>query len=311
MRFVTYIADGETAVGLLTRDQKYVIHLRQAQIVKDDPKPVAHPLPDSLLQCIQMGEAFVEISQEILQFVEAYRKNAGDVSLSWLKPLESVQLLAPIPRPAKNIFCVGKNYAAHAAEMGGREAIPEHLVVFSKAPTAVTHPGAVVSCQSHVTRQMDYEGELAVVIGKRARSVTEEEAMDVVFGYTLINDLTARDLQARHQQWLIGKSLDGFCPMGPYLVTKEEVPTPERLKIVTRVNGEVRQSANTEQMIFTIPKIIATLSAGITLEPGDIIATGTPAGVGHAMNPPSYLQPGDLVEVEVEGLGVLKTMIGE
>jgi len=135
--------------------------------------------------------------------------------------------------------------------------------------------------------------------------------MDVVFGYTIINDLTARDLQSRHRQWFLGKSLDGFCPMGPYLVTKDEVPFPERLNIVTRVNGEVRQSANTEQMIFTIPQIIATISAGTTLEPGDIIATGTPAGVGHAKQPPAYLKPGDVVEVEVEGLGILKTFIGE
>ncbi|MFO7262615.1 MAG: hypothetical protein A6D91_03015 [Bacillaceae bacterium G1] len=311
MRFVTYISNEDAVVGLLTPDQKYVIDLRQAQIVKEDPNPVLHPLPNQLLQCIQMGEAFVEISREILQFVEAYRQNAGDVQLSWLQPLESVQLLAPIPRPAKNIFCVGKNYAEHVEELGGRGDVPEHLVVFTKAPTAVSRPGGVVSCQSHVTQQMDYEGELAVVIGKKARGISEEEAMDVVFGYTIINDLTARDLQSRHRQWFLGKSLDGFCPMGPYLVTKDEVPFPERLNIVTRVNGEVRQSANTEQMIFTIPQIIATISAGTTLEPGDIIATGTPAGVGHAKQPPAYLKPGDVVEVEVEGLGILKTFIGE
>ncbi|OJF16354.1 MAG: hypothetical protein A6D91_12020, partial [Bacillaceae bacterium G1] len=300
----------EATVGLLTPDQKYVIDLRQAQIVKDEPLPVSRPLPDSLLACIRMGEAFVEISREILRFVEAYRQLAGDVHLSWLQPLESVQLLAPIPRPAKNIMCVGKNYAEHVQEMSGKGVpgkgtVPEHLVVFTKAPTAVSAPGATVSCQSHVTQQVDYEGELAVVIGKKARGIGEEEAMDVVFGYTIINDLSARDLQFRHQQYFLGKSLDGFCPMGPYLVTKDEVPEPERLNIVTRVNGEVRQSANTQQMIFTIPQIIATIAAGTTLEPGDIIATGTPAGVGHAKNPPAYLKPGDRVEVEIEGLGVL------
>ncbi len=311
MRFVTYISNGEETVGLLTPDQKYVIDLRQAQIVKDDPNPVPHPLPNQLLACIQMGEAFVEISREILHFVEAYRQNAGDVQLSWLQPLASVELSAPIPRPAKNIFCVGKNYVDHAEEMGGKGATPDHLVVFTKAPTAVSRPGGVVSCQSDVTHKVDYEGELAVVIGKKARNIREEEAMDVVFGYTIINDLTARDLQSRHQQWFLGKSLDGFCPMGPVLVTKDEVPMPERLNIVTRVNGEVRQSANTEQMIFTIPQIIATIAAGTTLEPGDIIATGTPAGVGHAKHPPVYLKPGDVVEVEVEGLGVLRTYMGE
>ena len=311
MRFVTYISNGNAAVGLLTPDQKYVIDLRQAQIVKDEPNPVPNPLPDNLLACIQMGEAFVEISREILRFVEAYRQNAGDIHLSWLQPLEAVQLLAPIPRPAKNIMCVGKNYVEHAEEIGGKESVPDHLIVFTKAPTAVSAPGAVVSCQSHVTQQMDYEGELAVVIGKKVRGVSEEEAMDAVFGYTIINDLSARDLQFRHKQYFLGKSIDGFCPMGPYLVTKDEVPVPERLNIVTRVNGEVRQSANTEQMIFTIPQIIATISAGTTLEPGDIIATGTPAGVGHAKHPPAYLKPGDRVDVEIEGLGVLTTFVGE
>lgn len=214
-------------------------------------------------------------------------------------------LAAPIPRPTKNIFCVGRNYAEHARERGAD--VPEIPVFFTKAPTCVTAPDATVPYPAQ-TNQFDYEGELAVVIGRTARNVPRERAYEYVFGYTIMNDLTARDLQRSHQQWFRGKSLDGTAPLGPAIVTPDELGDPENLTLETRVNGEVRQSASTSQMVFDVPTLIAVLSDGITLEPGDIIATGTPSGVGAAIN--GLLQPGDQVEIRISGLGVLRTTIG-
>ena len=214
------------------------------------------------------------------------------------------QLLAPIPRPRKNVFCVGRNYVEHAKERGAQA--PEHPVFFTKPPTSVVGPDAQVPYPPQ-TEQFDYEGELAVVIGRKGRDIPRSEAMQYVFGYTILNDLTARDLQKRHQQWFKGKSLDGSCPMGPTLVTADEVGDPHKLQLETRVNGELRQSASTELMIFDIPELIAVLSLGMTLEPGDIIATGTPAGVGAATG--KLLKPGDRVDITISGLGTLTTYI--
>lgn len=184
-------------------------------------------------------------------------------------------------------MCVGKNYRDHAVEMGGEDDIPKHIMIFTKATGTVTGHGGTVLHHQHLTEELDYEGELAVIIGKRGIGITREEAMDHVFGYTIVNDITARDLQKRHGQFFIGKSLDTTCPMGPFLVTKDEVADPHDLSITTKVNGEIRQASNTGQMLFRIPEIIETLSAGMTLEPGDIIATGTPSGVGKGFKPPA------------------------
>jgi 2-keto-4-pentenoate hydratase/2-oxohepta-3-ene-1,7-dioic acid hydratase in catechol pathway len=232
--------------------------------------------------------------------------------------LSSVEILAPIPRPPRNIFCVGKNYHAHAKEFtrsgfdtsasNDSEAIPSAPIIFSKVPECVIANGAAIRYPTGVSDKIDYEAELALVIGKSGRGISKAQAYDHVFGYMIANDVTARDLQSRHKQWLIGKSLDGFCPMGPWLMTADEVD-PENLSVRCWVNDELRQDANTAQLIFDIPTLIETLSAGITLHPGDIIATGTPAGVGIGFDPPRYLARGDRVTIEITNLGRLSNAL--
>lgn len=232
--------------------------------------------------------------------------------------LSSVQIVAPIPRPPRNIFCVGKNYRAHAEEFtrsgfdssakDQSEAQPTAPIIFSKVPECVIGHDMPIRYPAGLTDKLDYEAELAVVIGKGGRGISKTEAADHIFGYTIVNDVTARDLQGVHKQWLIGKSLDTFCPMGPWLVTADEVDHTN-LSLRCWVNDELRQEANTADLIFDIPTLIETLSAGITLYPGDIIATGTPAGVGLGFDPPRFLHQGDRVTIEIEGLGRLSNLI--
>ncbi|HVL53370.1 MAG TPA: fumarylacetoacetate hydrolase family protein [Vitreimonas sp.] len=221
-------------------------------------------------------------------------------------PLSGVRLLAPLI-PRKNVFAVGRNYFEHVREGAefrqAKAEAPEVPVFFTKAPTAVTGPGDVAL--PSVTAQFDWEAELAVIIGRRGRDIPAERALDHVFGYAAANDLTARDLQFRHTQWFKGKSLDGSCPLGPWVVTADEVNDPQSLDIECRVNGQVKQKSNTSQMIFSVAQIIEALSAGLTLEPGDVILTGTPEGVGFARKPPEFLQEGDTVEVAIERVGTL------
>ncbi|SFQ16612.1 fumarylacetoacetate hydrolase family protein [Caldicoprobacter faecalis] len=230
----------------------------------------------------------------------------------WLA-IDEVELIAPIPRPVRNIFCVGKNYMDHIEEMnkdisGLNIQYPQY---FTKATHTVTGPFADVPLHSDVTAQVDYEAELAVIIGKEGINIPEDKAMDYVFGYTIINDVTARDLQQNHSQWFKGKSLDGFCPMGPWIVTRDEIIHPVELNISSWVNGELRQRSNTRHMIFSIPKLISILSQGLTLEPGDILATGTPAGVGMGFDPPRVLKSGDVVRIEVEKIGYIENRFVE
>ena len=227
--------------------------------------------------------------------------------------LDEIRWHAPIPRPTKNVFCLGLNYRSHAIESAtarGREVkIPEHPVIFTKAPTTVNGPFDDIPVDRSVTQQPDWEVELGVVIGTAAKNVTRADALAHVFGYTIINDVTARDLQARHIQWFKGKSLDGFCPMGPCIVTADEFGRPDGKRISLRINGTVKQDANTSDMLFPVDVIIEALSAGLTLEPGDVIATGTPEGIGLARTPPEFLQDGDLVEADIEGIGALKNRV--
>ena len=256
---------------------------------------------DSMVECIAKGEEFL---QEVYEKVEAARED--DYYL-----LEEISLLAPITNPPKNVLCVGKNYVDHAIEMGSKEDIPEHIMVFTKAPTTIIGHGHLIENHLSITQQLDYEGELAIVIGKKGRNISKEEALDYVFGYTIVNDITARDLQTKHKQFFIGKSLDTSCPMGPFLVHKGNIPNPNYLQIETKVNGEIRQSSNTKHFIFPVEEIISTLSLGMTLEPGDVIATGTPAGVGKGFKPPRFLKPGDQIEIKIEGIGILLNNISE
>jgi len=226
--------------------------------------------------------------------------------------LADATLLAPV-RPLKNVFAVGRNYIGHAEEVararGTELKLPGVPTFFTKAPTAISDPEQTLNLSPEISPQYDWEAELAVVIGERCRDVPEERALSVVFGYTCLNDLTARDLQRDHQQWFKGKSLDETCPIGPWIVGSDELPDPGNLEISLRLNGEVKQHANTSQLIFSVPKIIASLSRGLTLEPGDVIATGTPDGVGFARTPPEFLGDGDVVDVDIAGVGVLRNVI--
>lgn len=228
-------------------------------------------------------------------------------------PLSSVQVLAPFPTPQRNIICVGKNYREHAKEFArsGFEAgavagkdIDDYPAIFSKLPSSVIAHEADISLHPTVTSMVDYEAELAVIIGKSGRGISKKDSWNHIWGYTIINDVTARDLQKNHKQWFLGKSLDTFAPMGPWAVTADSLDATN-LTVSCHVNGELRQKANTGDLIFDIPTLIETLSAGITLQPGDIIATGTPAGVGIGMTPPRFLQRGDRVEVTISGIGTL------
>jgi 2-keto-4-pentenoate hydratase/2-oxohepta-3-ene-1,7-dioic acid hydratase in catechol pathway len=228
---------------------------------------------------------------------------------------ERVTLLAPIPKPRRNIMCLGLNYAEHAresAEARGREyKQPQHPVFFTKATHTINRHEGAIPFDPDVSEQIDWEAELGVIIGRSGKNIPISEAYDHVFGYTCINDVSARDLQANHSQFFKGKSLDGACPLGPWIVTADEIPDPHQLQVTCRVNGVVKQNASTAMMIFRIPDIIAILSRGMTLDAGDIIATGTPSGVGFARKPPEFLKPGDVVEVEIEKIGVLRNRVGE
>jgi 2,4-didehydro-3-deoxy-L-rhamnonate hydrolase len=226
--------------------------------------------------------------------------------------LASVSLDAPL-HPARNVFCVGRNYLEHAKEgarAAGRELkLPSVPTFFTKAPTAIAAPSATLHLEAKVSSEYDFEAELAVVIGDRCKDVSEKDALDVVFGYCALNDLTARDLQREHVQWFKGKSLDDSCPLGPWIVTPDEIGDPQKLGIGFRLNGVEKQRSTTAQMIFAIPRLIAELSKGMTLLPGDVIATGTPEGVGFARTPPEFLRDGDVMEVEVERIGVLRNVV--
>ncbi|MDQ0246563.1 2-keto-4-pentenoate hydratase/2-oxohepta-3-ene-1,7-dioic acid hydratase in catechol pathway [Bacillus fengqiuensis] len=297
MKFVTVSYKERVLIGML-------IDNRIVDICKAEEKLFhTSSIPCSMIELV---EHYDEISEK-LAAIHMWGQEApkGEAVYS----VEEIKWLAPIPRPRKNIFCVGKNYADHAIEMGSAADIPAHLMLFSKAPTSVTGHEEDVLAHQQVTTELDYEGELAVIIGKTCKNIKEEEAMDHVFGYTLINDVTARDLQERHKQFLLGKSLDTSCPMGPAIVHQSAIENPGSLQIETRVNGEVRQKENTEQFIFGVANIIATIAKGTTLEPGDIIATGTPAGVGKGFNPPRFLKPGDIMEVTIEEIGTLRNTV--
>lgn len=227
--------------------------------------------------------------------------------------LASVQIAAPIPRPRKNIMCLGLNYVEHAKESdearGRSPNLPQYPVIFTKAPTCMNSAYGAIVIDPKVSEQIDWEVELAMVIGKGGKNIRQEDALSHVFGYSVLNDVSARDLQDRHRQFFKGKSIDGYCPMGPWIVTADEVPDPQQLRLSLRVNGVTKQESNTSMMIFSVAQIIATLSLGMTLEPGDIIATGTPSGVGFARKPPEFLKAGDVMETEVEGIGVMRNKI--
>jgi 2-keto-4-pentenoate hydratase/2-oxohepta-3-ene-1,7-dioic acid hydratase in catechol pathway len=259
------------------------------------------PIAPDMLALIDMGpEALARVAERAM--------SAPD-TLS----LQDVTLLSPIPTPRRNVMCLGRNYFEHARESyearGQAVELPTHPVIFTKATTTVNGPFDDVPVNPAVSEQMDYEVELAVIIGRRGKNIGRAEAMDFVFGYTVLNDITARDVQDAHKQFFKGKSLDGCCPIGPWIVTADAIPDPHALRLTCRVNDEVRQESNTSDMMFDIPGFIEILSRGMTLMPGDILATGTPAGVGFAMKPPVFLRPGDVVECSIESIGIIRNRI--
>ncbi len=241
-----------------------------------------------------------------------WRRLAGVLPKSGTLRAADIKWHAPIPRPLKNVFCLGLNYASHVQETSkpGRDPkIPTVPVFFTKPPTAINGPYDPIVWDRAATEQVDYEVELAVVIGVSGRNIARSAAPDHVFGYTIMNDVSARDLQFRHGQWFKGKSLDGFAPLGPVVVTADEFGDPQHKRLSLRVNGEPRQESTTANMLFRIDAIIESLSLGMTLEPGDIIATGTPEGVGLGRTPPEYLKDGDVMEAEIEGIGMIRNQI--
>jgi 2-keto-4-pentenoate hydratase/2-oxohepta-3-ene-1,7-dioic acid hydratase in catechol pathway len=257
------------------------------------------------------------LPEDMLRLIAGWDAEAvsGAVSSAPRLALDEVRLLAPIA-PRKNIVAVGRNYRDHAAEFSAsgfdaseKQVIPDHPVIFTKAPTSVVGPDDPIVLANDPTGTTDYEGEMAIVIGKPGKGISEEEALDHVFGWTIVNDVTARDLQKRHVQWFVGKSPDTFCPMGPWIVTIDELPVIEESWMRTKVNGEMRQEAPISALIFGVRTLIATLSQVMTLEPGDIIATGTGLGVGIGFDPPRYLESGDVVEISIDGIGTLRNPV--
>jgi 2-keto-4-pentenoate hydratase/2-oxohepta-3-ene-1,7-dioic acid hydratase in catechol pathway len=286
MRFVTFQHGSEARPGVV--DDGRVIDLSAVA-------------PD-LLSIIEMGNDGLESARD------AIANAAATISL------EDVTLLAPIPRPRKNIFCVGMNYVEHAYESmrakGLPETLPPHPVYFTKAVTTVNNPEGVVPYDADISEQWDWEVELAVVIGRTSKDIPAESALDYVWGYTIVNDVSVRDIQNKHQQFFKGKSFDGTCPMGPMIVTADEIGDPHNLRLTLRVNGKTMQDSNTNDLVFKIPELLSVLSRGQTLEAGDILATGTPSGVGMGHTPPTWLVPGDVMEAEIEKIGILRNRVG-
>jgi 2-keto-4-pentenoate hydratase/2-oxohepta-3-ene-1,7-dioic acid hydratase in catechol pathway len=298
MRLATYSAGGAPCVGVVLEDGSVLDGAAALRLSGGDPAPLA--------DMIATIEAWDRVGPVLAKAAAA--PPAGAVVAK-----ERVRLLAPIPRPRKNVFCVGRNYLDHVAEgdrAAGREtSVPEHAQFFTKPANVVIGPGEWIPNHAGVTRALDYEVELVVVIGRGGADIPRERAFEHVFGYTIGNDITGRDLQRRHGQWFKGKGLDRSCPMGPWIVPRGDLPEPPDLRISLTVNGEQRQDSRTSRMIFDIPAILAVLSAGLTLEPGDVIMTGTPEGVGYAMTPPRLLQPGDRIAAAIEGIGVLENEV--
>ena len=271
-------------------------------------------LPDAAWAASDDGETWHSLATvvapdastvDVIAATERIRTERAGGTLSTVE-LSDTDLLAPVVRPSK-ILCIGLNYGEHVAEAG--EDTPAAPIVFAKFPSALTSPSGDIELDPALTQQCDYEVELAVIIGRTARRVSEADALDHVYGYTVANDVSARDHQFADGQWDRSKSFDTFCPMGPWITTADEVPDPQALRLTTTVNGKLRQDASTGQMLHGIAYLIHYLSRGMTLEPGDVILTGTPAGVGLALDPPSFLQVGDLVECRVEGLGAIRNQV--
>lgn len=300
MKFLTFERNGEALAGLLL--PQGILPLAEAARTAGEVLDLS-----SVLSVVRGGDAALDACRRLTR-----RAQDGQVNLM---PASTVRLLAPLPSLVRNAFCVGRNYVDHVKEGAVARQVevklPEAPQYFTKATHALVGPDADVRLDPRVTRRFDYEVELAVIIGRGGRDIPAASAYEHVFGYTVANDVTARDLQKRHDQWFKGKSLDTTLPLGPWIVDREEIGDPSSLELTMFVNGEERQRARVAQMIFDIPFLISNLSAGLTLEPGDVIATGTPSGVGFAMNPPQYLKGGDQMVARIDRIGELRNRVVE
>lgn len=303
MKLLSYVVDGRERIGVVEGD--VVVDLNAGLALLEGNVRPAEPLARDMVHLLEQGESGLDGARQVLQAYRRAVREAPSAAQAVAHPLTAIRFLPPVPRPQK-ILAIGANYRAHCEESG--TPIPQKPLVFVKVPSALTAHGEAI-LYPRITRELDYEGELAVVIGRRARHVPAEEALHYVAGYTILNDVTARDLQRTEGQWARAKGCDTFAPCGPWLVTADEIADPQALVIETRVNGELRQRGSTGEMIFPIPTLIAHISAAMTLLPGDIITTGTPAGVGVYRQPPGLLQPGDEVSVRIEGIGELRNRV--
>jgi 2-keto-4-pentenoate hydratase/2-oxohepta-3-ene-1,7-dioic acid hydratase in catechol pathway len=295
MKLVTFDAKGQERLGAIDA-KRGILDLKQA----------SSALPGDMISFIEGGEAALAEAKKVLSAAQ----DKGP-----FLPLAATKLYAPIPHPRKNIFCIGRNYKLHIEEGARARGVPPSFPkipeIFSKPFTTVIGPEDGIKRHAKHTNMLDYEVEFAVVIGKKVVDLTVDDALAAVFGYTVFNDVTARDAQRDHGQWFKGKSFDTFGPMGPCIVTKDELGDWSGKRISLKVNGEIRQDSNTSDLLFGIPQILASLSASLTLHPGDVIATGTPSGVALGMTPQKWLNVGDVVEAEVEGIGVLRNRVVE
>lgn len=296
MKILTYEIEGRVRIGILNTDATWV-----------------YPLEAFGIEYKDMNQAVREMSESEIQFLEHSAK-ADPYEVRGAVSIGDIEILAPIPFPKQDVICLGINYMEHAEEsarykkeaFGGER---PHAIYFSKRVNKASGTGESIPSYPELTESLDYEVELAVILGKDAFQVPKEEAQKYIFGYTIINDVSARDIQTRHKQWYFGKSLDGFLPMGPCIVTANEIAYPPKLRILSRVNGEIRQDSNTSEMIFGISHVIGELSQGMTLKAGTIIAMGTPSGVGMGFTPPRFLKSGDEVECTIEGIGTIRNEV--
>ena len=293
MKFITFKYDNKEQVGILNKNENGIFPIKNLNVNYENMNDLIENITDEEMVILQ--ETFEKDSKEIISIDDVYK-------------------MAPIPSPKQDIICLGINYMAHAVESARykKEAFGgdrPYAVYFSKRVGTATADGEYIPSYPELVDSLDYEVELAVIIKKDAKNVAKEDAFDYVFGYTIMNDVSARNLQTRHKQWYFGKSLDGFTPMGPCIVTKDEFQNPPVLKVCSKVNGELRQNSTTDLMITSIEDAIHELSQGMTLKAGTIIAMGTPAGVGMGFDPPKFLKPGDIVECEIEGIGCIKNTI--
>ncbi|MBS7700166.1 MULTISPECIES: fumarylacetoacetate hydrolase family protein [unclassified Chelatococcus] len=301
MRLATFIGDDGPRLGLVSGST--ILDLKDGYA-----RFLDRPCPASMIELIEGGAATRVDVDTVLEASHVERSHGN----LW-RDIAHVRLLSPIPRPRKNVVCVGRNYKLHIEEgaraRGAAPVFPEVPEFFTKPPSSVIGPEEDIRLDTIVTKKLDYEVELAFIIGKHCRDVSAAEAADVIFGYTILNDVTARDLQCAHGQWFKGKALDSSCPIGPVIVTADEFGPPAGHALSLRVNGEPRQSSSTDDMLFDCAAIVASLSAGMTLEPGDIVTTGTPSGVGLGMSPQVWLREGDVVEAEIAGIGILRNTV--